>query len=67
MAAGAKPASIWRKEVYSSGVNTPLLPQGRICQLLGLKFNWDADEPPWLYCKGERTSRMDSVDGDTLF
>eukprot|EP00971_Amphidinium_carterae_P013530 266602-Amphidinium_carterae.2 len=34
-------------------MNTPLLPQGRICQLLGLKFTWDTDEPPRLYCKAE--------------
>eukprot|EP00971_Amphidinium_carterae_P095377 1887150-Amphidinium_carterae.1 len=43
------PADVWKyNEVYSSTVNTPLLPLGRVVRLLGLRVTWDHSQDPTL-------------------
>eukprot|EP00971_Amphidinium_carterae_P026552 523820-Amphidinium_carterae.2 len=56
MAAGAKPAVIWRKEMYSPGVTTQLVPQGRVYQLFGLTLFWTPQEDPCFYCRASPQS-----------
>eukprot|EP00971_Amphidinium_carterae_P224683 4457285-Amphidinium_carterae.1 len=43
---GSQGQAIYHLEEKGSGVTTPLGTQGRVCQLLGLKYTWAPEESP---------------------